>query len=736
MIDAEIQQLLNRKQDKIPLGTPVPQEGALGDLRLNVTHKGKFYQMMKAGESEWRYSAAFTRTPIDYLPLTGGRITGSLGLPNVKLGVDNTVLIRDTAGNVKTDEIDSRVWGSSLVDGSGAANHIAYWTDGNTIAHDANQLYWAASNNRLGIGTASPGKNVEIYGTSSILRLRDSGATADATLAYIEFGGTDAAAWSRTGFIGDASSGDADIYLQAEVGDLHLGDSSSLTVLNLQGGKVGIGTTVIPHGGIGYAKFAIEGANANAAGPHVQFTTATDDYPLLQLLNWQHGNVYLNFDSYYDGSWRSSSAGSSFSIAKENNKFHIWYDVAAAGAVVNWNEGIVLDANGDVGIGTASPSTPLHVLTSGAEPARFTSTGVVSQIGLDPSVGTSGYISATASKIVIGNINVDSTLNINHFLATGNLSLGLTTDTGIKLNVTKSGAGIVSMFKIENRQAAAADLGSNILIGGVGSINQAEIRAAWDGAATTDAYLAFLTRGSNSLSEKMRITSAGNVGINITTPQEKLAIAGNIVLPKTSGNGIKVDNTTPTFGWRDLLGDQFAKNTGGTKPTLTVYNGDVDAWQFSGGDEAFLTYHIPHDYVPGTDIYLHVHWSLNAVATGGTLDFKYYAIYAKGHNQASGSAFTSTPITALFSSVDINDGGSGLARYQQHLTEVIISAASATAALFDRDDFEPDGVIELTLEMAFDNLTGTPSSPFIHYVDLHYQSTNIGTKDKVPDFYA
>ncbi len=211
------------------------------------------------------------------------------------------------------------------------------------------------------------------------------------------------------------------------------------------------------------------------------------------------------------------------------------------------------------------------------------------------------------------------------------------------------------------------------------------------------------------------------------------------IFDKASGNGIKVDTATPTFGFADLIGDQFSKNTGGTKPTLTVYNGDVDAWQFANGDEAFMTYHIPHDNVAGTDIHLHIHWSQNAAgATGGTIDFKYTAIYAKGHNQdeAPGS-FTSTPITAVFSSIDINDGGSGLNRYQQHLTEVTISAATATAALFDKDNFEPDGVIELTLEMTTTNLTGTPSLPFIHYVDIHYQTTGlIGTKSRTPDFYA
>ena len=211
------------------------------------------------------------------------------------------------------------------------------------------------------------------------------------------------------------------------------------------------------------------------------------------------------------------------------------------------------------------------------------------------------------------------------------------------------------------------------------------------------------------------------------------------IIDKASGNGIKVDSVTPTFGFADIIGDQFSKNTGATKPALATYNGVIQAWQFGDGDEAYMSFHIPHDYVASTDIHLHIHWSqTSATDTGGTLDFKYFAIYAKGHNQASGSTFTATPKTATFSSIDINDGASGLNQYQHFLTEVTISAATATAALFDRDDFEPDGVIELTFEMDANNLTGPGvTDPFIHFADIHYQSTGlIGTKSRTPDFYA
>ncbi len=284
----------------------------------------------------------------------------------------------------------------------------------------------------------------------------------------------------------------------------------------------------------------------------------------------------------------------------------------------------------------------------------------------------------------------------------------------------------------------AGDGGDGVFAGDAGG-DGGDLNLAGGAAGTGNA-------AANGVVGGVNLTGPVTLGDGGTTNYTKISATGDImpagsaflVFEKASGNGIKVDQTTPTFGFADLIGDQFSKNTGGTKPTLTTYNGAAQAWQFTNGDEAYMTYHIPHDYVLGTDIHLHIHWSQNAAgATGGTIDFKYFAIYAKGWNQASGSTFTSTPITATFTTINIDDGGSGLNRYQQHITEVTISAASATAALFDRDDFEPDGIIELTLEMDADNLTGTASSPFIHYADIHYQTTGlIGTKSRSPDFYA
>jgi len=71
-----------------------------------------------------------------------GTITGSgAQLSSVPAGTDNTVLIVDNNGNVLRDEIDPRVWGSTLIDGSLTANRIPYASDANTVIDSGNLTF-------------------------------------------------------------------------------------------------------------------------------------------------------------------------------------------------------------------------------------------------------------------------------------------------------------------------------------------------------------------------------------------------------------------------------------------------------------------------------------------------------------------------------------------------------------------------------------------------------------------
>ncbi|HEC61091.1 MAG TPA: hypothetical protein ENI27_02425, partial [bacterium] len=124
MIDQEIQQLLDQKQEKLPLGAAVPQDGMVGDLRTNVLLGGKAYMQMKAVEGEWRYSAPFTRTPSihtmdDYLLRSGGKM------------LDNS-LIDAYDVTVRNDLILSNL----------DVGHIPYVGAAGLLSTDNGQLFW------------------------------------------------------------------------------------------------------------------------------------------------------------------------------------------------------------------------------------------------------------------------------------------------------------------------------------------------------------------------------------------------------------------------------------------------------------------------------------------------------------------------------------------------------------------------------------------------------------------
>jgi len=206
---------------------------------------------------------------------------------------------------------------------------------------------------------------------------------------------------------------------------------------------------------------------------------------------------------------------------------------------------------------------------------------------------------------------------------------------------------------------------------------------------------------------------------------------GSIELTKSAGTGIKVGPYPSTYCWRDIIGKVIPKATGAGSPTRAVYmGGQLGQYAFVANDAYDMEFHIPHDYVPGTDIYIHVHWSHNGTSISGNAVFDFYHSYAKGHNQANFSAEKNLTIT--YATTDITT----TPQYRHRIDEVIMSGASATATLMDRDDIEPDGLILMTVKLTTLPTIGGGGKLFIHTADIHYQSTNFGTKQRAPDFYT
>lgn len=84
---------------------------------------------------------------------------------------ETTVLVIDGSGNVKSDEIDSRVWGSTLVDGSGlSANYITFASDSDTIT-GASDFTYTTGTKTLSVTNATITGDLIVQGTTTELQV-------------------------------------------------------------------------------------------------------------------------------------------------------------------------------------------------------------------------------------------------------------------------------------------------------------------------------------------------------------------------------------------------------------------------------------------------------------------------------------------------------------------------------------------------------------------------------------
>jgi hypothetical protein len=207
---------------------------------------------------------------------------------------------------------------------------------------------------------------------------------------------------------------------------------------------------------------------------------------------------------------------------------------------------LVYDNGTNVGIGTASPARKLDVNGSiRVGDAQALEWGGTAYAIVGDNAGAMIFKTASSERMRIDSI--------------GNVGIG-TASPAYRLHVTNT-SGYVAAF----RGTTAAN--SGILVGNTAGDTSVQTLASGDGFIFSDTgkYLAF---GANGASEKMRITSAGNVGIGASAPATRLHVEG-------ADTELRVQSTTSSNGYIRFLntsGSMSIGMSGAATNTLLTYD--------------------------------------------------------------------------------------------------------------------------------------------------------------------
>ena len=320
------------------------------------------------------------------------------------------------------------------VTGSGTATRVAFWDTTTSITSDVN-LYWDNTNDRLGVGVATPGAILDVFGSGlqngSTPGIKLSSSNTSQTVFGIGNTGTRK---YELAVGGTGSSVPGNFYIYDNT-------ANDFRMVLSTAGKIGIGNTVPTYrlvlGGNGSLDDSIKiGTYQVAKNTRQYIGYARADTGLFESSG--NGDTASTVLPGVAGIRISNTAGTVVS-SQADNSVQLLTHVYNAGSRVTLHA----DANGRVGIGTTTPSAVLSVVGT----ANFT--GLAS--GITPVASnnfvTKAYVDGTGSLIGFlplsgGTMSGDIQMGANNvkFDQSGTRSWNINASSG-NLNITSGDSG-------------------------------------------------------------------------------------------------------------------------------------------------------------------------------------------------------------------------------------------------------------------------------------------------------
>jgi hypothetical protein len=448
------------------------------------------------------------------------------------------------------------------VTGTGTAGQVAYWSSGSAITGEAN-LFWDATNDRLGIGTATPAVKLNIVDTNPLV-VGDS--TGSLTVTYET--GTTAIGQGGGIFLGiPASSGSFfSTYIKSAK---EAADSANSAAALIFGTRV--------NGGSNTERMRItSGGNVQLTGdPFVYSNTTAGGTAIHAGLRFNSTNKSIRFftndvtaaDIFSDGNVLIGSSGSNAGFKLDVNGTGR-FSGALTGTSATFNSGGTSNAGFfQINDGTTTLGNSFATVHRNANDGngRFSLSRwqVQNASGLDQSVYIGAQSVAGASNYspnLIFGLSTGASSYTNYITIEG--TGAATFSSSVKApSFISDGGGSEGVMRIERDT-----VGTNAIIGALNFTNNngatiyGRVRGGRNSAG--DGYVSLGT----GVGDNLYALEGGNVGIGTASPVYKLVVSNSGAL------GFEVDPTSGSGGVVSLL--TYNRSAGAYKP-LQINSEDI-----------------------------------------------------------------------------------------------------------------------------------------------------------------